>query len=55
MGNGVNEMKKHYNLYYLLLEDKRQNPMPEVKRIGVRENLQKIFRKNKTISKPYPP
>lgn len=48
-------MKEHYNLYYLFLEDKLQNPMPEGQRIITRKKIQKLFQKNKTDSRNHPP
>lgn len=48
-------MREHYNLYYLFLEDKLKNSMPEEKSKRVRNDLQKNFLKNKTDSKKHPP
>ena len=39
-------MKEHYNLYYIFLEDKLKNSMPE----EYGEKYFKNFRKNKTDS-----
>jgi len=48
-------MREHFNLYYLFLEDKLRNPMPEEKSKRVRNNLHRCFAKNKTDSKKHPP
>ena len=47
-------MDGHYNLYYLFLEDKRNNPMPEQKKMDIRKNLENFFKDLKPpgISKP---
>ena len=37
-------MKKHYNLYYLFLEDKLRNPMSEERRLAIRKILEDFFR-----------
>ena len=36
-------MKKHYNLYYLFLEDKQRNPMPEDRRLAVRRIIEAFY------------
>ena len=39
--------KEHYNLYYLFLEDKQANPMPEAVKNEIRDALMEMFeRKN---------
>lgn len=48
-------MREHFNLYYLFLEDKLKNPMPEVQRLIIREKIQKISESNKTNLKGRPP
>lgn len=37
-------MKKHFNLYYIFLEDKLRNPMPEDRRKAIRQILENFFR-----------
>ena len=37
-------MAEHYNLYYLLLEDREKNPMPEQKAMAIQKNLEKFFK-----------
>ena len=37
-------MKEHYNLYYLFLEDKLKNPMPEKRRLEMRSALEKFYK-----------
>lgn len=39
-------MKKHYNLYYLFLEDQKNNPMSEKKKRELEHKI-KIFRQRK--------
>ena len=34
---------EHYNLYYLFLEDKQKNPMPEARVLEIRKNLEKFL------------
>ena len=36
-------MQGHYNIYYLFLEDKKNNPMSEDKINAVRENIEKYY------------
>jgi len=36
---------EHYNLYYILLEDKRNNPMPEARNRQIRQNLEAHYRR----------
>lgn len=40
-------MADHYNLYYILLEDKAQNPMPEQRARKIRKNIEKFYKKIK--------
>ena len=48
-------MREHFNLYYLFMEDKLKNPMPEGQRLIIREKIQKISESNKTNLKNHPP
>ena len=47
-------MKKHYNLYYIFLEDKQRHPMPEHRVIKIRKKIKKFFKtiKPSSFSKP---
>ena len=47
-------MDGHYNLYYLFLDDKQKNPMPEQKMMDIRKKLEKFFKNVKppAITKP---
>lgn len=40
-------MEQHYNLYYLFLEDKTQNPMREEKVMEIRKNIENFYKKIK--------
>lgn len=42
-------MKRHYNLYYLFLEDKLRNPMSEERRQAIRRILEDFFRAIRTL------
>lgn len=48
-------MKKHYNLYYIFLEDKLKNPMSEERRREMEKNILKILKKIKPIHPSIPP
>ena len=37
-------MKKHFNLYYIFLEDKLRNSMSEERRQAIRRILENFFR-----------
>lgn len=47
-------MDGHYNLYYLFLEDRQANPMPEQAAIEVRKNLEKFFKNIKPPEQAIP-
>ena len=36
-------MKKHYNLYYLYIEDKEKQSLPVQQSEGIRKNIEKFF------------
>ena len=40
-------MRKHFNLYYIFLEDKKLHPMPDEKFFEIQKNLEKFFKKVK--------
>ena len=40
-------MSKHYNLYYLLKEDQKNNPMSEEAKARIRKQTETFFRENK--------
>jgi len=44
--------REHYNLYYLFLEDKQANPMPEAKKQEILDTLTKMFEKKSQNIKP---
>ena len=48
------DMGRHYNLYYLFLEDRQANPMPEQTAAKVRKNLEKFFKNIKPPELPKP-
>lgn len=48
-------MAKHYNLYYLFLEDQARHPMPEQEKIRVQKNLEEFFKKLKPPPVSNPP
>ena len=40
-------MAKHYNLYYLFLEDQRENPMDPIAKERIQKNIEKFYREIK--------
>lgn len=46
---------RHYNLYYIFLEDREKNPMPEERSEKVLKKILEIFQKNKTTWNLTPP
>ena len=48
-------MAKHYNLYYLLLEDQQKNPMDAVSKEKIQKNIEKYYREIKPPGKSKPP
>ena len=48
-------MTKHFNLYYLFLEDQQKNPMDEVSREKIQKNIEKYYREIKPPGKSMPP
>lgn len=40
-------MARHYNIYYLFLEDKEQNPMREEKALEIQKNIENFYKKIK--------
>lgn len=40
-------MEKHYNLYYLLQEDKRAHPLSEEKKAEIQKNIENFLKKIK--------
>ena len=46
---GVN-LKEHYNIYYIFLEDKEKHPLPEVKDKEIKDNIKEIY---KNINLPW--
>ena len=47
-------MKEHSNLYYLILEDRERNPIPEQKKIEIQKNIEKFYQKIKPPWNPQP-
>ena len=47
-------MAEHYNLYYLLLEEREKNPMPEQKAMAIQKNLEKFFKNIKPKANLFP-
>lgn len=48
-------MVRHYNLYYLFLEDRERNPMVEHRKKEIQKNLEKFYKKIKPPPKSKPP
>ena len=48
-------MKEHYNLYYIFLEDKEENPLDEIKKHEMRETLVKRFEEKRGSTSSLPP
>lgn len=48
-------MKKHYNLYYLFLEDMQKYPLSEERSQQIRKNIEKYYKKIKPPDKSIPP
>lgn len=46
---------RHYNLYYLFLEDQQKHPIPEDKCLQIRNNLENFYKKIKPPWKSQPP
>lgn len=40
-------MQKHYNLYYLFLEDREQNPMSVDRNLEIRKNVEIFYKEMK--------
>ncbi len=40
-------MKEHYNLYYLILEDKQKHPLPKAQSDAIQKNIEEFFKKIK--------
>lgn len=40
-------MQKHYNLYYLFLDDREQHPIPDDRNTAIRKNIEEIYEKIK--------
>ena len=49
------KLHEHYNLYYIFLEDKLENRMPEDKRQAIRKKLLKKLKKIKPNENLKPP
>ena len=48
-------MTKHFNLYYLFLEDQQKNPMDEVSKKKIQKNIENYYREIKPPGKSMPP
>lgn len=48
-------MKKHFNLYYLLMEDREKNPMSEQKHVQIQKIIEAFYRKKIPPQKALPP
>lgn len=40
-------MKEHYNIYYLFLEDRAKNPVPDDRNEAIRKNIENFYKKIK--------
>lgn len=48
-------MAKHYNLYYLFLEDMPKHPLSEERSQQIRQNIENFYRQEKPPDKAKPP
>ena len=48
-------MTGHYNLYYIYLEEKQKNPMPDQRVLQMQKNIENFYKKIKPPRQEKPP
>lgn len=48
-------MAEHYNLYYIFLEEKQENPMPTQRILQMQKNIENFYKKIKPPWQEKPP
>lgn len=54
-GKGGLALVRHYNLYYLFLEDRERNPMDAGRKKEIQKNIEKFYEKIKPPPNAKPP
>ena len=47
-------MKEHYNLYYLMLEDKKKHPLPKAQSDAIRKTLKNFLERQNLLKTDNP-